>query len=372
MSAAPSRSQPHVGAQRAGAPIRVVAPIDQHTEAAAWHDARRRRLLAEHPELRRLFGPYPGTALWIVILVAAQFAVSVELRGRPLWIVAFAILFVGAPIAHALGVLIHECAHNLVFHATWANKLVAIVANLGVGPPGAVAFRHQHLLHHAYLGDGREPDGGDTQAPTVREIEWTGRSPLRKLFAFAFGRFIFNGRSTDNAPRDGWRIANEWVCWLAMASLLLFVGVRSASYVMLSAFFAFGPHPLGARRISEHITLRRGQPTLSYYGSANLISFDVGYHVEHHDFPRVAWRYLRRLRKTAEPHYEPLASVKSWSRLLARFVVDPMWHRGQYVGFSSDYVEESENQAGGATLRQSSEPSTASRTSPMRHAAGEG
>jgi sphingolipid delta-4 desaturase len=112
---------------------------------------------------------------------------------------------------------------------------------------------------------------------------------------------------------------------------------------MFSLFFAFGPHPLGARRISEHINLRRGQPTASYYGIANRISFDVGYHVEHHDFPHVPWRRLRELRARASEHYRDLARVRSWSGLLLSHFTDSRRSRAQYVGFGDEYLEEFES-----------------------------
>jgi sphingolipid delta-4 desaturase len=141
------------------------------------------------------------------------------------------------------------------------------------------------------------------------------------------------GRSRDRAPRDGWLVANQVACAVAILALFVFAGLRSTSYVMFSLFFAFGPHPLGARRISEHMTLRPGQPTVSYYGLANRISFDVGYHVEHHDFPYVPWRRLRQLRGAAEEHYVPLATVRSWTRLLWGHFVNRQRSRADYVGF---------------------------------------
>jgi sphingolipid delta-4 desaturase len=283
--------------------------------------------------VKKLFGTDPVTALWILLLVCTQYVTAIELRRSPVWMVFAAIVVVGAPIAHALGVLIHECSHNLVFRSTGANKAMAILANVGMGAPGAIAFRHQHLLHHRYLGDGSEPNGGDTQAPPRREVLWARDSTWRKFFAFCFGRFMFEGRSSDRAPRDGWFIANQIACILAIVALSIFAGVRSTSYVMLSLFFAFGPHPLGARRISEHVTLRPDQPTVSYYGLGNRISFDVGYHVEHHDFPHVPWRRLRQLRAIASENYVSLARVKSWTGLLVDHFVNPKRNRGQYTGF---------------------------------------
>jgi sphingolipid delta-4 desaturase len=296
-------------------------------------------MLQRCPELRALFGVDRSTALWVLVLVAAQVALAVGLGQRPLWQMAIAAYVIGAPLAHALGILVHECAHNLVFRSTGANKALSIVANVGLGAPGAIAFRHEHLAHHRFLGDGREPDGGDTQAPLSREIAWSGQSAWRRLASFTFGRFFFARRSTNRTPMDGWLVANHAVCLLALAALLAVGGLVSVSYILLSLLFAFGPHPLGGRRLAEHLTLRRGQPTVSYYGPANRICFDVGYHVEHHDFPHVPWRRLRRLHAWVRDDYVRLASVTSWWRLLIAHLVEPGRHAGQYVGFADDYVE---------------------------------
>src|SRR5208282_239526 len=100
-------------------------------------------------------------------------------------------------------------------------------------------------------------------------------------------------------------------------------GARSLVYLSLSGLLAFGPHVVGARRVSEHLTIRRGQPTNSYYGALNRLSFDVGYHVEHHDFSAIPWRRLRRLHSMARGHYERLAVVESWSTLIAVYFLDP-------------------------------------------------
>src|SRR5580658_1302518 len=84
---------------------------DSSTEAVRWHTARHRSILAAHPEVKKLFGPERATALWISALVCAQYMAAVELRHAPAWALFVAIVLVGAPIAHALGVLIHECSH---------------------------------------------------------------------------------------------------------------------------------------------------------------------------------------------------------------------------------------------------------------------
>ena len=311
--------------------------------AVIWHSRRHREILREHPSVRTLLGSDPTSGLWIVGLVAAQLALA-ALSGRVnAWILVLLAATAGATIAHALGVLIHEASHKLIFRDSRMNKAAAIVANVPLGAPAAIEFRHQHLLHHRYLGETAEPEGRDTQAPTRGEVAFVGRSrssSIRKLLSFAFGRFFYEARSANRAPRDAWLVANVVVCVAADALLVWSTGLRPLVYLVLSGLFAFGPHVLGARRVAEHLTIRRGQPTNSYYGPLNRISFDVGYHVEHHDFPSVPWRRLRQLRSIAAERYAGLARVGSWSRLMASYFRDERYDVAKYTGTSDEYLEE--------------------------------
>ena len=318
----------------------LASPPGPHaTEASRWHVRRHHAILRDHPHVKRLFGVDRRTSWWVVVLAATQLALAFAVRGAPSWLIVAVALAVGAPITHALGVLIHECAHNLAFRTTWKNKVLAIVANVPLGVPAAIEFRHQHLLHHRYLGDTREPEGGDTQAPMAREVRLTGRSAWRKLLSFTIGRFFYGARRSNKAPVDGWLVANAIVCVATSLAVLLLLGPRALAYVLLSPILGFGPHPVGARRLAEHITLRAGQPTSSYYGAANLISFNVGHHVEHHDFPHVPWSRVALVRAEAREYYDMLAVVPSWTGLLFAHFFDHRRHVGQYVGLSEDYVE---------------------------------
>jgi fatty acid desaturase len=78
---------------------------------------------------------------------------------------------------------------------------------------------------------------------------------------------------------------------------------------------------------------------VSYYGVANTIAFNVGFHVEHHDFPRVPWSRLPALRRAVPGYYEPLAFVRSWTGLLVAHILDRRQHRGLYVGATEEMVE---------------------------------
>jgi sphingolipid delta-4 desaturase len=75
--------------------------------------------------------------------------------------------------------------------------------------------------------------------------------------------------------------------------------------------------------VQEHyLTLSKEQETYSYYGVLNSVSFNVGYHNEHHDFPSVPWNRLPLIRKKASGFYNSLFYHKSWTILWLRFLFD--------------------------------------------------
>jgi sphingolipid delta-4 desaturase len=75
--------------------------------------------------------------------------------------------------------------------------------------------------------------------------------------------------------------------------------------------------------IAEHYMFARGQETYSYYGPLNLLSYNVGYHNEHHDFPQIPQTRLHKLRAIAPEYYDGLYAHTSWCWVLWRFLVDP-------------------------------------------------
>ncbi len=66
-----------------------------------------------------------------------------------------------------------------------------------------------------------------------------------------------------------------------------------------------------------------GQETASCYGWINRLVFNAGYHVEHHDMPRVPWNRLPALRALAPEMFDTLPSHRSWTMVLIRFLCDP-------------------------------------------------
>ncbi|KAI9881432.1 MAG: hypothetical protein M1823_006654, partial [Watsoniomyces obsoletus] len=102
-------------------------------------------------------------------------------------------------------------------------------------------------------------------------------------------------------------------------------GWHAMTYLVLSSFLAGSLHPCAAHFISEHYVFARSTvmggkmpkdvpvpETFSYYGPLNILTYNVGYHNEHHDFPAVPWTRLPKLYSAAKEFYDPLPCHKSW------------------------------------------------------------
>ncbi len=237
--------------------------------------------------------------------------------------VLLAAWLVGAVADHALWVLIHEAAHNLIVKTPWVNSVATIVANLPIVFPGGIAFRRYHLLHHAWQGD-PEIDA-DLAAPA--EARLVGNSSIRKAIWLLF-YFLAQATRATQLKRiklwDAWYVANVAAQVAFVFAIVHFMGWTALGYLFLSSAFAIGLHPVGARWIQEHyLTFPGDQETFSYYGPMNVLALNVGYHNEHHDLMRVPWTKLPALKRLAPELYEPLHFHRSWSALLWRFLTDP-------------------------------------------------
>jgi len=293
-----------------------------HSPAQEPHRERTKALLRDHPELRRLIGRNPRTALMILGCVSFHVGLAFLVRGAPWWLILMLAFTVGACASHALWTLIHECAHNLVFGRTYLNTLTSIMANVPHLLPSAVSFQRYHLKHHAFQGVYEL----DADLPSYWEARLIGNSAVRKalwLLLFPVFQVTRPPRLREIRMFDRWIVLNVVVQIAFDAAIYIFFGPKSFLYLGASFFFSVGLHPLGARWIQGHYLLAPPQETYSYYGSANLVAFNVGYHNEHHDLPSVPWNHLPDIRDAAPEMYDSLVHHSSWTRLLLKFIFDP-------------------------------------------------
>ena len=110
-------------------------------------------------------------------------------------------------------------------------------------------------------------------------------------------------------------------------------------YLIMSSFLAGSIHPCAAHFIAEHYLFVRTEKgsmqkrtpydpsiplpeTYSYYGPLNALTYNVGLHNEHHDFPAVPWTRLHKLHEIAKEFYADLPHHQSWVYVIWQFILD--------------------------------------------------
>ncbi|XP_023756986.1 sphingolipid delta(4)-desaturase DES1-like [Lactuca sativa] len=285
------------------------------------HASRRRQILARYPQIRQLFGPDPWALLKVILVVSLQLCTAIYLHDVGWTKILTVAYFFGSFLNHNLFLAIHELSHNLAFSNPIYNRFLGIFANLPIGVPMSVTFQKYHLEHHRYQG----VDGVDTDIPTLIEARlvknivtkciWV----LLQLFFYALRPLLVNPKRPGK-----WEFLNVIIQIGLDACMICFSGWRSFSYMILSTFVGGGMHPMAGHFISEHYVFdkKEGQETYSYYGPLNIMSWHVGYHNEHHDFPRIPGCRLHKVREIAPEYYDNLDSYRSWSHVIYSYIAD--------------------------------------------------
>lgn len=301
---------------------------DKNKEDFHWvgsdepHRTRRKAILKDHPEIRQLFGAEPLTAIIVLVLTALQIWVFSWI-GSASWSTFFFMAYAfGGTINHSLQLCNHEISHNLCFGPNWpkSNLIMGIVANFVTGVPSSVAFRFYHYDHHMYQGHA----GVDTDIPSEWELSFVSGTILKAIWAFC-QTFAYALRPVIVKPKP----ITKWQVGNAVAQIAFNVwavktfGWCALAYMLASSFLGMGLHPCAGHFIAEHYEFIKGYETYSYYGSCNLFNLMVGYHNEHHDFPKVPWSRLHKVKAMAPEYYDHLPHHTSYIKVIWNFITDP-------------------------------------------------
>eukprot|EP00040_Diaphanoeca_grandis_P038726 m.257192 g.257192 ORF g.257192 m.257192 type:complete len:356 (-) comp35052_c0_seq1:72-1139(-) len=281
------------------------------------HALRRTAILKAHPEIQSLFGPCSKTKWKVLVSVIFQTMMAYKLRNVSLNVLLFFAYFVSGTLNHMMTLALHELSHNLGFKTRWLNRWLAIVGNCTMGLPAAVQFKRYHLEHHKYQGE----DEIDVDVPTYIEGQ---------MFKFWIGKFVwvllqpafYSLRPLMVKPKvpGKWELINAVVVLTYDYLIYQYCGINGLIYLIGGLLLGMGLHPVAGHFIAEHYVLNPGFETMSYYGPLNWVTYNVGYHNEHHDFPNIPGSRLHQLRSMAPEFYDTLPQYESWSEVIFKYI----------------------------------------------------
>jgi len=352
---------------------------------AVWHRNRARAMIQAHPEIKKLFVRTPMTAVWGVLFAGSHLGLAVALGGAPPWLVVVTAYVLGSWININLFMLAHECNHGLVFKKNSWNRWLFTLVSL----PMALSAHHtwwvEHHVHHNDLGAKKDFVKRRrsflletrrriliviTRGKYLHWFTWLS-SPmffpytwfvvvmqalrsLLGLVVYAGDLLRFRTVPSDRAlailadqhlisgyKRHGfsrWAPAYALSSLVMLATLFALGGWKTLVYILLAQVFMTGflhPTVFGMILSDSHFHGRDCyQPSTSYYGWLNRLTFNYGLHTEHHDLSAVPWNLLPELRRIAPEFYDPLVKTRSYAELGLRFVF------GRQLGRDDDFDNE--------------------------------
>jgi len=284
------------------------------------HATRRKEILSKYPQVKELYGHDRNTKYLVLFWVVSQMLMAYMVSDSVWWQVIVCAYCIGGFITHALVLAMHEISHNLAFEKPLWNKLLGCFANLATLVPHFSLFQKYHMEHHQFQG----VDGIDSDVPSKWEGNFFTNTLLKIVWVF-FQPVFYITRPLFLKPKSPgfWEAVNWISCLVFGAIVFALLGSKAIAYLLLSIFLGSGLHPVAGHFIAEHYVFILGQETYSYYGPLNIICFNVGYHNEHHDFPRIPGSRLHLLKAMAPEYYDTLPSYTSWTKVIWDYITDP-------------------------------------------------
>jgi len=286
------------------------------------HGARRKEMLKKYPGIKKLFTSDEHFAYIVSAMVAFQIISFYFIKDMGYAAIFFWAYVLGGTINHSLTLAIHDISHNTAFGYSKAtkNRYFGMLANLPLGVPMSIGFKKYHLDHHRYLGG----DGYDVDLPTEWEGRFFSNTFMKAVWLFLNPLFyVLRPLIIRPKPVIALEVHNIIIQLAFNATVFYFWGSKPIVYMIAGTMLSLGLHPISGHFISEHYMYTKDGQTFSYYGPLNLITFNVGYHNEHHDFPAVPSAKLPIVSKIAPEYYDDLTSYTSWVWVLYQFIFDP-------------------------------------------------
>jgi fatty acid desaturase len=260
--------------------------------------ADRRRAIARLHEL--------DPALNIVVLfglVAAWAASGTATLYAPTALLKLPGILASGVIVHALGVLMHDSAHDTLSRHRRVNRWLGVACTLPVFLSRS-AYRAYHLPHHRHQRDGCDID----------EFENITRRPALLKVVLVFWTLVGGYYYLLHIPVHAWRLGDgedrrhileEYLLAAALyAALFLLVPLPILVQVWLLPFVVT-LKMAELRGWSEHLFTPGDRPeraarTITSNRVVSALILNLNYHLDHHLFPGVPWYHLPRVHALLE------------------------------------------------------------------------
>lgn len=199
-----------------------------------------------------------------------------------------------------VGVNFHNHTHRRIFRSPRLNRWLGRLWTFSGGWP-SYFWEHAHVrVHHANVMEAsdwtlpqRRADGRFENVWVYGALHWPWRYVLH------LWRDFRNGRGGHHVGR---RALKEVTIFAALYSIPFWIDVRMALCLWLLPHFVANCVTMGSGMYVQHAGGAPRSSGLSYQHSNtflsrffNLTMFNIGYHLEHHEFPGVHWADLPAL-----------------------------------------------------------------------------
>merc|ERR1712066_1147809 len=156
-------------------------------------------------------------------------------------------------------------------------------------------------------------EGKFFQGPIMKTL-WLFINPLFYALRPAF---------TSPKPLTKYEVYNIITAATFDAFIFWMAGWKGLIYLLSGSILSLGIHPVSGHFIAEHYNFMRNIETYSYYGPINKFCYNVGYHIEHHDFPFIPGSRYPMVGKLAVEFYKDLPYIDSYCSVIWSYITDP-------------------------------------------------
>jgi sphingolipid delta-4 desaturase len=282
------------------------------------HIERSKRLIIKYPQIKQI----SSVCIFLKYQIIFLFGLSITFSYLSSFLNNIQyILFtwlIGGTLLNSITLGMHEVSHNHAFKSFSHNRILSLICDLSIGLPVSESFRRYHHLHHYEFNK----VGLDTDLPSnIERIIFKGK--LGKFIWIILQGFFYSIRPNIIKPLEITKIQLlSYILNIIRFIILYQINIKAALFSIIAILIGTGLHPFASHFIAEHFYNENKYETASYYGWMNILTFNVGYHVEHHDFPHIPGSKLPLLHKITNEYKDDIPIIKSWILYLIKFIMD--------------------------------------------------